>query len=177
MAFPPQTVYLFFESKTVSTNQGDIGAARSTDGGLSFKSLGTVLDEPWHLSYPYVFLGGDRVGVRGQPMIYMIPEGSKSGTLRMYRAESFPEKCELMGSGHDYYVSWSRWVIHNNDLLEPLGLANCSPNKSIDPHQVGIRLSLDRPALDRRLSREARGYLVDVCIQQEPEELQELQGA
>jgi hypothetical protein len=35
--------------------QGDIGAAVSEDGGMTFKHIGIVLDEPWHLSYPFVF--------------------------------------------------------------------------------------------------------------------------
>ena len=35
--------------------QGDIGAAVSVNGGASFHHLGLVLDEPFHLSYPFVF--------------------------------------------------------------------------------------------------------------------------
>ena len=41
--------------------QGDIGAAVSTDGGLSFEHIGIVLDEPWHLSYPYLIQDGEQV--------------------------------------------------------------------------------------------------------------------
>ncbi len=47
--------HLLFETKTVSNMQGDIGAAESVDGGLTWRPLGVVLDEPWHLSYPFVF--------------------------------------------------------------------------------------------------------------------------
>lgn len=49
--------------------QGDIGVAISTDHGLTWKHLGTALDEPWHLSYPFVF--------RWQGEVYMMPEGFK----------------------------------------------------------------------------------------------------
>lgn len=35
--------------------QGDIGVARSLDQGATWEFLGIALDEPWHLSYPYVF--------------------------------------------------------------------------------------------------------------------------
>ena len=49
-----QTVYIFFEIKSLSTHQGDIGAAVSEDGGMSFTHIGVVIDESWHLSYPYL---------------------------------------------------------------------------------------------------------------------------
>ncbi len=44
-----------FNTKSVASGQGDIGAAVSTDEGFTWNSIGTVLDEPWHLSYPFVF--------------------------------------------------------------------------------------------------------------------------
>lgn len=58
-----QRIYLFFESKTHHTNQGDIGLAESLDGGATFKHVGIVLDEPWHLSYPFVFKHGSQVSI------------------------------------------------------------------------------------------------------------------
>ncbi|KAJ0653365.1 putative glycosyl hydrolase, five-bladed beta-propellor domain superfamily [Helianthus annuus] len=48
-------LYMFFETKNPITMQGDIGAARSIDNGASWQQLGVVLDEEWHLSYPFVF--------------------------------------------------------------------------------------------------------------------------
>ncbi|KAF5765586.1 putative hexosyltransferase [Helianthus annuus] len=80
-------LYMFFETKNPITMQGDIGAARSIDNGASWQQLGVVLDEEWHLSYPFVF------DYDGQ--IYMMPEGSKKGDLRLYRAVEFPLKWEL----------------------------------------------------------------------------------
>ncbi len=41
-----------------------------------------VLDEPWHLSYPYVF--------EAQGETWMLPEAHRSGALTLYRAEAFP---------------------------------------------------------------------------------------
>lgn len=55
------TFYLFFETKNSITLQGDIGVARSTDRGATWKFLGIALDEEWHLSYPYVFSHEDQV--------------------------------------------------------------------------------------------------------------------
>eukprot|EP00250_Pteridium_aquilinum_P002465 c12685_g2_i1 orf=769-3075(+) len=75
-------LYVFFETKNAITMQGDIGVAESTDGGASWRHLGIALDEEWHLSYPFVF------AYDGQ--IYMMPEGSQKGDLRLYRAIRFP---------------------------------------------------------------------------------------
>lgn len=60
----PQTVYMFFETKSLHNMQGDIGAAVSQDGGLTFKHVGVVLDEPWHLSYPFLLEDKGKVRVR-----------------------------------------------------------------------------------------------------------------
>ncbi|RLN39008.1 glycosyltransferase family protein 64 protein C5-like [Panicum miliaceum] len=48
-------IYMFFETKDPVTSQGDIAAAISKDAGATWQQLGVVLDEKWHLSYPYVF--------------------------------------------------------------------------------------------------------------------------
>ncbi len=48
-------LHLFFETKTIANMQGDIAVAESRDGGASWQYLGIALDEPWHLSYPYIF--------------------------------------------------------------------------------------------------------------------------
>ncbi|XP_002983855.2 glycosyltransferase family protein 64 protein C5 [Selaginella moellendorffii] len=77
-----ESMYIFYESKNSVTMQGDIGVAESLDQGATWKTLGIALDEPWHLSYPFVF---DHDG-----QVYMMPEGSSQGDLRLYRAVQFP---------------------------------------------------------------------------------------
>ncbi|KAJ6892542.1 hypothetical protein NC651_025672 [Populus alba x Populus x berolinensis] len=76
------TLFLFYETKSSITSQGDIGVAKSIDKGATWQQLGIALDEDWHLSYPYVF------NYLGQ--IYMMPESSQTGELRLYRALNFP---------------------------------------------------------------------------------------
>ncbi|KAL8538755.1 hypothetical protein ACS0TY_000676 [Phlomoides rotata] len=80
-------IYLFYETKNPITMQGDIGVSQSTDNGSTWQQLGIALNEDWHLSYPYVF---DFNGI-----IYMLPEGSEKGDLRLYRATDFPLKWTL----------------------------------------------------------------------------------
>ncbi|XVF75666.1 hypothetical protein PTKIN_Ptkin13bG0205200 [Pterospermum kingtungense] len=79
--------YIFYETKNSFTMQGDIGVAKSIDKGATWQQLGIALDEDWHLSYPYVF------NYLGQ--IYMMPESSQKGELRLYRAVNFPLQWEL----------------------------------------------------------------------------------
>lgn len=81
------TFYVFYETKNAVTMQGDIGVSKSTDRGATWKQLGIALDEDWHLSYPYVFNYNDQ--------IYMMPESSQKGELRLYRAVNFPLQWRL----------------------------------------------------------------------------------
>ncbi len=72
--------YMFFE---VYSDQGDIGFA-SSDDCINWQYKGLVLDEPFHLSYPYVFEYEDTY--------YMIPESGESHEVRLYKASKFPDK-------------------------------------------------------------------------------------
>ena len=78
--------HLFFETlPTGDTPRGVIGLAISDDG-IDWTYQGTVLHEPWHLSYPFVF------DWNGQ--IYMVPETLGANCVRLYRARSFPHSWE-----------------------------------------------------------------------------------
>lgn len=74
--------YMFFEIMNKDTKQGDIGLASSHDG-FHWHYDKVVLDEPFHMSYPYVF--------EWQGEYYMIPETSKAKSVRLYKAADFPE--------------------------------------------------------------------------------------
>ncbi len=75
------TWYMFFEVMNTYTNQGDIGLAISNDG-LNWVYKQIVLDEPFHLSYPYVF--------KWKNKYYMIPESYQANSIRLYKAVDFP---------------------------------------------------------------------------------------
>ena len=81
--------YMFFEVMNALTGQGDIGCATSQDG-LRWKYERIVLDEAYHLSYPYVF--------HWEGQFYMIPESAKAGAIRLYRAEAFPYSWTLVSN-------------------------------------------------------------------------------
>jgi hypothetical protein len=78
-----RTWYMFFEVWNNRTNQGDIAVAVSDDlSKWTYKQI--VLDEPFHLSYPYVFKWDNEY--------YMIPESSRAYSIRLYKAVDFPYK-------------------------------------------------------------------------------------
>lgn len=75
--------YLFFEVLDKSTLTGKIGLAKSNDG-KDWVYDQIVLEEPFHLSYPYVF--------HWDNSIYMIPETNQSRSIRLYKAADFPHQ-------------------------------------------------------------------------------------
>lgn len=73
--------YIFFEVMNERNHQGDIGLASSKDG-RNWEYEQIVLDEPFHVSYPYVFKYEDDY--------YMIPESHETCSIRLYKAINFP---------------------------------------------------------------------------------------
>lgn len=112
--------YMFFEVLNSESKEGDIGVATSYDG-FKWEYQRIVLDEPFHLSYPYVFKWNDR--------FFMIPESWESNSLRLYEATEFPLKWKyvkklLKGIFIDpsiIYYNELWWLFsspnHNNDTL------------------------------------------------------------
>jgi hypothetical protein len=76
-----KTWYLFFEVYNNRTKQGDLAVATSTNL-RNWKYQQVILDEPFHLSYPYVF---EREGE-----YYLIPESYEDNSVRLYKADEFP---------------------------------------------------------------------------------------
>ena len=80
--------YMFFEVAVGRRGtHGSIGLATSEDGRVwDYERI--VLREAFHLSYPFVFETGGE--------IYMVPESSAAGAIRLYRARRFPEDWEFV---------------------------------------------------------------------------------
>ncbi len=80
-------LFLFHEVILKSGKNAKIGVSvyNADQDKWIFQSI--VLDEPFHLSYPYVFTHG--------PDIFMIPESKQAQSVRLYRATDFPCKWEL----------------------------------------------------------------------------------
>ncbi len=73
--------YLFFEAMNKKSGHGDLGLAESVDG-FHWAYRRIILDEPFHLSYPDVFLAEDGY--------HMIVETNGEKSIRLYKATEFP---------------------------------------------------------------------------------------
>lgn len=77
--------YCFVEDYVYATDRAHISVLDLTGGEAV--NLGVALKEDFHLSFPFMF---DYDGE-----IYMCPEASQSGQIRIYRSTAFPLKWEL----------------------------------------------------------------------------------
>lgn len=87
---------LFFEVYNLNTQQGDLAVATSKNT-WTWKYQKLILDEPFHLSYPYVFKADDGY--------YLIPESYEDNSIRLYKADEFPTKWSFVKrliEGRDY---------------------------------------------------------------------------
>jgi hypothetical protein len=78
---------MFFELLNTKTQKGQIAYAESKNG-LDWNYQQVVLAEDFHLSYPYTF--------EFEANWYMIPESCEAGSVRLYKATSFPQEWELV---------------------------------------------------------------------------------
>ncbi len=77
--------FLFIEELEHRIGKGVISALEFGPDGPVGQPV-RVLEEPWHLSYPFVI---DHAG-----SLYMVPEASSSGAVRLYRCVAFPHRWE-----------------------------------------------------------------------------------
>lgn len=73
--------FVFVEDLDHRTNKGVISVIPFDRNGPSGAAR-PVLEEPWHLSYPFM--------IRHDGDIWMVPESSANATLTLYRADPFP---------------------------------------------------------------------------------------
>jgi hypothetical protein len=75
----------FVEDYDYKTLKGKISAITLTKNGYS--ELGTVIEEEFHMSYPYLF--------KAEGDLFMCPETYESRDIRLYKCKEFPLKWEL----------------------------------------------------------------------------------
>src|SRR3972149_5897581 len=80
---------MLFSRMNTKTSQGDSGYAESRDA-LHWRYKGIILDEKFHLSYPYVF--------KWKEDYYLIPESNNDLSVRLYKASPFPRKWNYIGN-------------------------------------------------------------------------------
>jgi len=96
MAHKNGEYFMFFEVLNRKTHHGDIGYAKSADG-VRWEYKKIVIDEQFHLAYPYVF--------EYKNDYYIIPDSQEDLSVRLYKASSFPDEWQYVAnllSGYRY---------------------------------------------------------------------------
>ena len=78
--------YVFFEELPFATHRAHISVLEIDNNGV-WSSARPVIQQPYHMSYPFVF--------EDQGELYMIPETGENRTIEMYRCTEFPDKWEF----------------------------------------------------------------------------------
>lgn len=79
---------VFFEEYLYEKNRAHLSCLRLDEAGNQLEPPRPILIEDFHLSYPFVF--------SFQNQLYMIPEASESGQIRLYRCAEFPHRWEYL---------------------------------------------------------------------------------
>jgi len=79
--------YIFFEEMVYSKSKAHISFFTIDQNG-QVRSPSIVLDQPYHLSYPFVF--------EYEGVFYMVPETASNRTVELYRATKFPDQWEFV---------------------------------------------------------------------------------
>jgi hypothetical protein len=98
--------FIFFEEYIYSKGKGDISVLEIDSENRSSTAV-TVLDKPYHLSYPFLYIWENE--------IYMIPETSGNRTIELYKAVEFPYKWELVKVLIDDINAVDATIIHYNN--------------------------------------------------------------
>lgn len=77
--------FVFFEDLDHRIGKGIISAVEFGDNGPVGEAV-PVLEEPWHLSYPFL--------IEHDGALWMIPESSTHGDVALYKCVRFPDKWE-----------------------------------------------------------------------------------
>lgn len=78
-------LYVFFEECLAGSSRGHVSVMEITAAGAA--SPRTVLERPYHLSYPFVFAWDGSV--------WMVPETAGNRSVEIYRCERFPDRWTL----------------------------------------------------------------------------------
>lgn len=104
VVYRDNTYYIFIEELKFKDNKGYL-AVIEMDAEGNFAMPRTILEKPYHLSYPYIF---DYDG-----KTYLLPESASNRTIDLYQATNFPDTWEhvmtLMDDVEAYDTTIFEW--------------------------------------------------------------------
>jgi len=119
--------YCFVEDYDWSKGKGSIGAYKISSGAPI--NLGIVLEEAFHLSFPYIF--------RHESKIYMLPESADNMDIRIYESVEFPKKWKLRTIIKENVLAADSMIFNHNGIwwlftnINPIGGRDCCSELSI----------------------------------------------
>ncbi len=100
--------FLFAEAYPYASGKGVIVCAEMKRGEAP-PAFRTVLERPWHLSYPYVF--------RHEGEVYLMPESGSRGGVELYRAVDFPNGWQLERTLLEDHALFDSTLFEHDGLL------------------------------------------------------------
>ena len=99
------TNYIFVEDMFFKDNKGRISVIKID--GENYEFLGVVLEEDFHLSFPFIFRDGND--------IYMIPESHENSDIRLYKCIEFPHEWRFEQTLMSGVSAADTMMIHKED--------------------------------------------------------------
>jgi hypothetical protein len=126
--------YIFFEELIYRKGKGDISVLEIDTEANSYSTPVTVLDKPYHLSYPFLY--------EWENEIYMIPETSGNRTIELYKATNFPYEWELEKILIEDINAVDATVIHYNNKFWMFANVFIEGSSSLDELHIFFSNSL-----------------------------------
>jgi hypothetical protein len=99
--------FIFFEDASTATGRGRISVLRIENDRIVGEPK-VVLDQPYHLSYPFVFEWNGET--------YMVPESGENKTVELYRCVEFPDRWEFVHNLMEGIDAYDATLFEHNNL-------------------------------------------------------------
>ena len=141
--------YLFVEDFSFKQNKGAISCYELKNNDSVF--LGKVLEEKFHLSFPFVFKYEDQ--------IYMCPETVKKNEIRLYKSIDFPKKWEFKMTLIENINAVDTLIFFKNNVWWLL--TSTSVAQDGDYSEMEIYYSLEGPLTNNWIAHNSNPIYVD----------------
>lgn len=98
--------FIFLEEYIYSTQKGHISLITMDANGV-YSEPKTILDKPYHLSYPFVF--------EHENDLYMIPDSLSNRTIELYKCVEFPNKWEFQVNLMENIKAVDTTILYHNN--------------------------------------------------------------